>query len=73
MRVPCDVDEIVLDGDTGNSIPSVRVTCSRCDHSEECYGTSDRSIRRALVMLRENCPEDESNFYIVGDGEDEDE
>lgn len=63
MRVPCDIDEIDLDGDYG-TVDSVMATCSRCDHSTEAFGTSDASIRRCLVMMREECPWGEANFYV---------
>jgi hypothetical protein len=41
------------------------VTCSRCDHQTESFGTSGASIRRCLALLREECPEDEENFYVT--------
>lgn len=68
MRVPCTVDYIELDGDYG-PIESVSVTCTRCGHSVESYGTSERSIRRCLVMLREQCREGENNFYVCDEAD----
>jgi hypothetical protein len=69
-RIRCTVDEIELPGDyTDEGIPSVEVTCSRCGHSTEIYGTSDSSIRRCLVMLRHECPRGERHYYVAdGDG-----
>lgn len=67
MRVTCDSEEIELDGDHAGGVPGLCVTCSRCDHAAEVYGTSDRSLRRALVMLREECPNGENNFYACDD------
>jgi hypothetical protein len=29
-------------------------------------------VRRCLVLLREECPEGEANFYVGDDGEEED-
>lgn len=71
MRVRCDVEEITMDGDHCE-VEGVCVTCSRCGHEAEVYGTSPRSVRRALVMLREECPEGEDNFYVAegSDGDD---
>lgn len=63
-KVSCDVEEIELDGDFGE-IPSVRVTCSRCGHQTESFGTEEKSILRCLAILREECPEGEENFYVV--------
>lgn len=62
-RVATSVEEIELDGESGGTVPSVSVTCMRCGHAEESYGTEDESIRRCAVLLRENCPRGERNFY----------
>jgi hypothetical protein len=70
MRVECMIEECEIENDEGHEVPSVRACCRRCGHETEAYGTGEASIRRALVMLREECPRDESNFYIeVGGGE----
>ena len=68
MRVDCEVDLVKLAGDY-TDIDSVRVTCSRCAHSTESFGTTERSIKRCLVLLREECPEDESNFYVCDEAD----
>ena len=70
MRVKCESDEVELEGDYG-PVAGLCVRCGRCDHEVEVYGTSGRSLRRALIMLREECPFGESNFYVA-DGSDED-
>lgn len=44
--------------------PGVCATCSECDHETESFGTSDRSIKRCLVLMREECPLGEENFYV---------
>ncbi len=64
MLVNCEVEEITLQGDHGD-VESVCATCSRCGQSEESYGTGDASINRCLVMLRQNCPRGEQNFYVA--------
>jgi CII-binding regulator of phage lambda lysogenization HflD len=75
MRVPCAVDEITLTGDYDDAdgdpvnVRGVCVTCSRCDQTAEVYGTSARSVRRGLVMLREECPRGENNFYVADEAE----
>lgn len=66
-RVSVTIDQTVLEGDHG-SVDSVCVTCSRCGHQTESYGTSSASIRRCLALMREECPEDESNFYVDESG-----
>jgi hypothetical protein len=62
VKVLCQVAHIDLEGDHA-SIPSVAVTCGRCGHVTESFGESDLSIRRCLVLLREECPNGENNFY----------
>lgn len=63
-KVTTTIDYVELEGDY-SSVEGVRVTCDRCEHSEECFGTSEASILRCAAMLRENCPLDEENFYVV--------
>jgi hypothetical protein len=67
MRVRVTVSEIELGDDRGNPIDSIEVICSRCDHRVEVYGTGERSIKRGCVMLREECPQGEDNFYHHAD------
>jgi hypothetical protein len=69
--VKCTVEEIVLEGDYGE-IASVEVTCSKCNHTTQSYGTHRASIRRCLVLLREECPCREDNYYVDEDGDDDD-
>ena len=45
-------------------VPGVRVICSRCGHETESYGEEDVSVSRCLVLLREECPNGESNYYV---------
>jgi len=51
-------------GDHG-SVEGVEVTCTRCNHTEESFGTGDASLIRCAALLRENCPRKEKNFYKV--------
>lgn len=64
MKVPCEIRLVELDGDGGATVESVEATCPECDHCETAYGTGEASVKRALVMLRENCPRGMSNFYF---------
>jgi len=74
-RVYCSVHPEDLEGDytdrDGNLIPveGVVVTCSRCEHHVESFGTGEASIRRCLYLLREECPREERNVYVVEEGE----
>lgn len=67
MRVRCWIEEVELEGDHA-LVEGVEATCTRCDHRTEAFGTSEASVRRALVMLRETCPRGELNYYVA-DGE----
>jgi hypothetical protein len=67
MRVECEVDEVELESEDGRTVEGVQATCSRCDHQTESFGTSDRSVKRCLVLMREECPRNEENFYVGDD------
>jgi hypothetical protein len=67
MKVTCSVEETTLENDDGIEVDSVCVTCSRCDHATESFGTSEASVKRCLVLLREECPNGENNFYVSED------
>jgi hypothetical protein len=71
MRVRCEIEEVELDGDY-SMVDGVCATCSRCGHETESFGTSAASVRRCLVLMREECPEGESNYYVAAEGEDQD-
>jgi hypothetical protein len=62
--VYCYSQEIDLDGDYLELVPGLCITCGFCGHEVEVYGVSDRSARRGLVMLREECPLGERNWYV---------
>ncbi|NLE47640.1 MAG: hypothetical protein GX614_04510 [Sandaracinaceae bacterium] len=63
-RVECEVEYLELDGDHG-TVSSVRVHCGQCGHATESFGQGGASIRRCLALLREECPEEEENFYTA--------
>lgn len=71
-KVECDVDYDTIENGKGGTQDGVRVTCGRCSHTTESFGTSVKSIKRCLVMLREGCPRGEENFYTCEETEDED-
>jgi hypothetical protein len=71
MKVSANLEYIELESDEEDRyddpiiIESVRLTCNRCNHSVECFGTSEKSIKRCAALLREDCPHGENNFYTV--------
>jgi hypothetical protein len=65
MKVECDVWEDT-DEDTGQ--PCVIAECGRCGHTTQSFGTEEKSVKRCLALLREECPEGETgNFYVQAD------
>lgn len=58
-RVECEIEEI-----TDQGRPAIRATCTQCEHNIVSFGTTERSVKRCLVMMRETCPEGEENFYV---------
>lgn len=63
-RVECTVEEVDLTNDHGRTVRGVRVTCGECGHQVESFGTTDRSKTRCFMLLKEECPEAQKNFYV---------
>lgn len=61
--VTCELTEVELQGDYGD-VPSIVAVCSRCGNETESFGTGEASVRRCLVLMREECPRRERNFYV---------
>jgi hypothetical protein len=70
VRVFATITETPFDNDDGVEVDGVIATCSRCEHTTESFGTSGASVRRCLVLLREECPRRETNYYEAGDQDD---
>ena len=64
MKVSVDITQQAVEGDYGY-IDGLSLTCERYNHCVEVFGTSDRSARAGAQKLRDDCPNDESNFYDV--------
>lgn len=65
--IPCQIEYIEVENDSGRMVEGVRATCPRCGDFSESFGNSDASVRRCLVLLREGCANGERNFYSIGD------
>ena len=63
-RIKCDIYEVEIENDRGKLIPGVRAECEECEHAAESFGQGEGSRKRCLVMLREECPREETNFYV---------
>lgn len=68
MNIKCEIDDVTLVNAEGYAVKSVCATCTRCGHEEESFGTSDASVVRCLVLMRENCPGGSRHFYVEDDG-----
>lgn len=68
MRVECEVDQVELSNERG-PVDGVQAVCQRCGHRTESYGTGIRSVRRCLVLMRDECPNGEENFYTCPETE----
>ena len=62
MKIAVEYTLIEMPGDV-STIPSVEVTCTRCDHAVKVWGQSLSSVRKGCVLLRGECPKKERNFY----------
>lgn len=63
-EVLCEVAYVELENDNGIEVDGVEATCMACGHTTESFGDSDRSVKRCLALMREECPEGENNFYV---------
>lgn len=63
-RIKCDVDYTTDYNDAGNDVDCIVATCSKCGHETTSWGTGDASIKRCLVLMHEECPNNENNFYV---------
>jgi hypothetical protein len=63
MRVTVVTAKTTVKDEIGRKVEGVVLTCSRCGKTVEVFGTSDASVRRGFVKLREGC-EEKTNFYV---------
>jgi ribosomal protein S27AE len=65
MKVKADIEYAEVESDSGRPIDGLRVACSRCGHSVEVMGETISSARLGAIMLRDECPNGENNYYDV--------
>ncbi len=63
-RVKCEIRYDTEENERGYEAPCVRAVCSKCQHETMSWGESDGSVKRCLVLLSEECPQHEKNFYV---------
>lgn len=64
VNIKCEVFEDSEMNDYETDSPCIRAVCSKCGHETMSYGTSEESVRHCLVLMREECPLGENNFYV---------
>lgn len=62
--VTTSTNYVELENDYGVSVDSVQLKCNRCGHVTESFGESSDSIKRCLALMKEECPQGESNWYV---------
>lgn len=62
-KIKCEIEDINVENENGYDVPGTMATCGKCGHTTECFGTSQSSINWCLRQLREECPNNEKNFY----------
>jgi hypothetical protein len=67
-RVEVNIEEVDdIENERGDLQQGVRATCSECDHVTESFGTGPRSRVRCIMKMKEECPNNEENFYVDAD------
>lgn len=66
MKVECDITKTLIMNEHGREVPGVVVSCTRCSYSTESFGQGDGSVRRCMMLLKEQCPNGERNYYTEG-------
>jgi len=63
-KLECEVDYRTYENDDGREVECVVAACPRCGHETMSWGQSVGSVKRSLVLLAEECPQGERNFYV---------
>ena len=62
--VKCEVEYTSGYDDNGIDHDCVKLTCERCGHQTMSWGDGPQSVNRCKALLKEQCTESESNFYV---------
>jgi len=65
--VKCIIDYSTTENNNGYETDCMFVECKKCAYETMSYGHSEESIKRCLALMNEECPENESNFYVEDD------
>lgn len=63
-KVDCEVEYTEQENDNGRKQQCVIVTCGECGHQTQSWGVGEGSVKRCLMLLKEECPRAASNYYV---------
>jgi hypothetical protein len=67
-RVEVNIEEVDdIENEQGRMQDGVRATCSECDHVTESFGQGPKSRMRCIMLMKDECPNNEDNFYVDAD------
>jgi hypothetical protein len=66
-RVEVRIEEVDVENERGYDQEGVRATCSACDHVTESFGTGEKSRMRCIMLMKDECPNNEDNYYVDSD------
>jgi hypothetical protein len=61
--VSCRIEEGHIEINGVNRGEGILATCEKCGHQTTSVGTSEKSRKRCLWLMSQECPQGESNFY----------
>jgi hypothetical protein len=64
MRVTVVTAKTTVKDERGRKVDGIVLQCTRCAQTVEVFGTSDASVKRGFVKLREGCEEKGRHFYV---------
>jgi hypothetical protein len=69
-RVKVEIEGVDdIKDDDGGERKGVRATCSECDHVTESFGVGPKSRIRCIMLMKEECPQNQENYYVDADGD----
>lgn len=63
-QVECEIDFDQQENDNGILVDCTHAYCTECEHETMSIGTGEASVKRCLVLMREECPMGRKNFYV---------
>ena len=54
----------VFDEKRGVEVAGTHAECMKCGHVTKSFGVKEGSAKRCLVLLKQECPKGENNYYV---------